>query len=89
MASVLITGGTGYLGGSLLAHLSSNYVEVPHVGQIYALVRNGEQAAKVRQHYNAEPLTIDLEDQVSITESLRGPSLSFQSTHARQTHRSE
>jgi hypothetical protein len=67
--NILITGGSGYIGGSLLAELKQR-PDLPTHGTIYALVRNEEQAEKVKTHYNATPLTLDLEDQSAITATL-------------------
>ena len=67
--NILITGGSGYIGGSLLAELK-NTTDLPTHSTIYALVRSGEQAEKVKSHYNATPLTLDLEDQSAITATL-------------------
>lgn len=67
--NILITGGSGYIGGSLLAQLKGTS-NLPSHGTIYALVRNDDQAEKVKSHYNATPLNLDLEDQSAITASL-------------------
>lgn len=67
--NILITGGSGYIGGSLLATLTNTPNLPPH-GTIYALVRNENQASKTRSHYNATPLTLDLESQSAITSTL-------------------
>jgi short subunit dehydrogenase-like uncharacterized protein len=64
--NILITGGSGYLGGSLLAQLKETK-DLPSHDTIYALVRNEDQAGKVKAHYGATPLTLDLEDQSTIT----------------------
>jgi nucleoside-diphosphate-sugar epimerase len=61
--SVLITGGSGYLGGTLLAQLKS--ANLPAYSRLYALIRTDAQAEAVRQ-YNAEPLTLNLSDPSSI-----------------------
>jgi nucleoside-diphosphate-sugar epimerase len=61
--NILITGGSGYLGGSLLAQLKS--ADLPPYSRLYALVRTDAQAEAVRQ-YNAEPLTLTLSDPSSI-----------------------
>jgi NAD(P)-dependent dehydrogenase (short-subunit alcohol dehydrogenase family) len=66
--NILITGGSGYLGGSLLAELKNT--DLPAHGTIYALVRSDEQAEKVKANYNATPITLDLEDQSAITATL-------------------
>jgi hypothetical protein len=67
--NVLITGGSGYIGGSLLADLK-NVPDLPSHGTTYALVRSDDQAEKVKSHYNATPLKLDLEDQPAITTTL-------------------
>lgn len=66
--NVLITGGSGYLGGSLFAELTRT--NLPPHGTVYALVRSDEQAERVKAHYNATPITLDLEDQSTITATL-------------------
>lgn len=58
--SILLTGASGYLGGSLLAQLS--HANLPPYKHLYALARSESQAASIRQ-YNAEPLILDLSDQ--------------------------
>jgi nucleoside-diphosphate-sugar epimerase len=65
--NILITGGSGYLGGSLLAQLKS--ANLPPYSHLYALVRTSAQAEAVRQ-YNAEPLTLTLSDPSSITSTI-------------------
>lgn len=67
--NILITGGSGYIGGSLLAELKKTANLLPH-GTIYALVRNDDQAKKAESHYNAKPLSLDLESQSAITTTL-------------------
>ena len=67
--NILITGGSGYIGGSLLASLKTTSNILSH-GTIYVLVRNSEQAEKVKSHYSATALTLDLEDQSAITATL-------------------
>jgi uncharacterized protein YbjT (DUF2867 family) len=69
LRNILITGGSGYIGGSLLAQLKE-ITGLPSYGTTYALVRNEDQAAKVKSHYNATPLNLDLEDQSAITAAL-------------------
>lgn len=67
--NILITGASGYIGGSILAELK-NTPSLPSHGTIYALVRSKDQAERVKSHYNAIPLTLDLEDQSAITTTL-------------------
>ncbi|KAJ8124525.1 hypothetical protein O1611_g9115 [Lasiodiplodia mahajangana] len=54
--NILITGGSGYLGGSLLARW--NEAHLPAYNKLFALVRTPEQAEAVKK-YGAEPLTFD------------------------------
>jgi uncharacterized protein YbjT (DUF2867 family) len=61
--SILITGGSGYLGGSLLARLDRS--NLPPFEKLFALVRSEEQAESIKQ-YGAEPLTLDLKDHGSV-----------------------
>ncbi|KAK4501089.1 hypothetical protein PRZ48_006895 [Zasmidium cellare] len=69
MANVLITGGSGYLGGSLLAYLKQNKDALPAGTTLYGLVRSEEQAEKTREHYGIEPVIIDLSSQDDITKT--------------------
>jgi nucleoside-diphosphate-sugar epimerase len=65
--SILITGASGYLGGSLLAQLSRT--KLPPHDKLYALVRSDEQAKQV-QSYGAEPLQLDLQDEEAVVKSI-------------------
>ncbi|KAJ5895159.1 hypothetical protein N7495_006850 [Penicillium taxi] len=56
--NILITGASGYLGGTLLARWSG--AKLPH-NKLYALVRTPEQAEAIKQ-YEAEPLDFDVLD---------------------------
>ncbi|KAF3807245.1 hypothetical protein GCG54_00008700 [Colletotrichum gloeosporioides] len=60
MTNVLITGGSGYLGGSLLASWADANIEV--YDKLYALVRSDSQAAAVKSLYGAEPVRCSLEE---------------------------
>lgn len=61
--NILITGGSGYLGGSLLARWKE--ANLPAYNKLFALVRTSEQAEAVKE-YGAEPLIFDAynEDEV-------------------------
>lgn len=63
---ILITGGSGYLGGTLLARWKD--ANLPY-DKFYALVRNDAQAAAV-QEYGAEPLRLDLEDEKAVRDGI-------------------
>lgn len=65
--SILITGASGYLGGSLLAQLSQT--ELPPHNKLYALVRSAQQAEAVR-NYGAEPLYLDFQDEEAVVQSI-------------------
>lgn len=55
--NILITGASGYLGGTLLARWAA--ADLPPYGKLYALVRTEQQAQAVKQKYGAVPLTFD------------------------------
>ncbi|KAI0166688.1 hypothetical protein GGR52DRAFT_555152 [Hypoxylon sp. FL1284] len=61
--NILITGGSGYLGGSLLARMGA--ADLPAYDKLYALVRTDEQAAAVKQ-YGAEPLAFNIQDEATV-----------------------
>lgn len=63
--SILITGASGYLGGTLLARWKS--ANLPPYKKLYALVRTSDQANAVKQ-YGAEPTTFDTKDEVDTKE---------------------
>jgi nucleoside-diphosphate-sugar epimerase len=65
--TILITGGSGYLGGSILAQL--NFAKLPQYKKLYALVRNKEQGEAVKQ-YGAEPLFLNIDNDESIIEGI-------------------
>ncbi|PWY83339.1 NAD(P)-binding protein [Aspergillus heteromorphus CBS 117.55] len=65
--NILLTGASGYLGGTLLARWSA--AQLPPYATLYALVRTEGQAQAVRQ-YGAEPLILDLEDDEAVTRAI-------------------
>jgi uncharacterized protein YbjT (DUF2867 family) len=60
---ILITGVSGYLGGTLLARLA--HYNLPAYDRLYALVRSESQAEGVKK-YGAEPLTFNVRDEQSV-----------------------
>ncbi|KAH7095522.1 hypothetical protein FB567DRAFT_31840 [Paraphoma chrysanthemicola] len=67
--SILLTGASGYLGGSLLTHLHIHRNDLPAHKAIYALVRTHEQAEAV-QKFGVKPLFLNLKDEAAVTESI-------------------
>ncbi|KJZ79605.1 hypothetical protein HIM_01074 [Hirsutella minnesotensis 3608] len=63
----LITGGSGYLGGTLLAQLKE--ANLPPYGTGYALVRSDSQAAAVR-NFDLEPLQFDARDAAAVEDNV-------------------
>lgn len=58
---ILLTGASGYLGGTLLARWTS--VSLPPYDKLYALVRTKGQADSLKQYAAApEPLIFDIKD---------------------------
>ncbi|KAF5691277.1 nad dependent epimerase dehydratase family [Fusarium denticulatum] len=65
-ANILITGASGYLGGTLLARWQS--AQISGYEKLYALVRKPEQVEVVKKLYGAEPVQISLEDEDQVRE---------------------
>ncbi|KAH8194026.1 hypothetical protein TruAng_011807 [Truncatella angustata] len=61
--NILLTGASGYLGGTILARLSS--ANLPPYGKLFALVRSDEQAEGVKR-YGAEPLKFNANDATEV-----------------------
>lgn len=61
--SILLTGASGYLGGTILARWKG--ANLPAYNKAYALVRTVEQGEAVKQ-YGFEPLTFDLTEEASV-----------------------
>ncbi|PYH48098.1 uncharacterized protein BP01DRAFT_334592 [Aspergillus saccharolyticus JOP 1030-1] len=62
--NILITGASGYLGGTILARWTR--ANLPPYNKLYALVKTQAQGEKVKQ-YGAEPLIADINDHDTIT----------------------
>lgn len=65
--NILVTGASGYLGGTLLARLSS--AKLPAYHTLYALVRTDEQSEAVKQ-YGAEPIRFNTKDELSVKNAI-------------------
>ncbi|KAH8703413.1 hypothetical protein BGW36DRAFT_393760 [Talaromyces proteolyticus] len=72
--NILVTGASGYLGGTLLARWKS--ANLPPYGKLYALVRSDQQAEAVKQ-YGAEPLEFDLNDKEELRNGIVGNEISI------------
>lgn len=64
---ILITGASGYLGGTLLARWKG--ADLPAYDKLYALVRTDAQAKAVGQA-GAEPLTFDSRDEAAVRKAV-------------------
>ncbi|KIW29076.1 uncharacterized protein PV07_04919 [Cladophialophora immunda] len=68
--TILITGASGYLGGTLLALWSQ--ADLPPYKRMLALVRTDEQAATVKKEYGgvAEPIIFDSKDEAAVRKAV-------------------
>jgi uncharacterized protein YbjT (DUF2867 family) len=64
---ILITGASGYLGGTLLARWKS--ADLPPYDKLFASVRTEEQAESVKQ-YGATPLNFSMRDEKAIHDAV-------------------
>ena len=64
---ILITGASGYLGGTLLNRLTSTIATSEH--KFYALVRGDKQVEAVKQ-YGVEPLTFNPFDEAEVRQNV-------------------
>ncbi|KAL1845250.1 hypothetical protein VTK73DRAFT_791 [Phialemonium thermophilum] len=69
---VLITGASGYLGGTLMARLAASRADLPPFETLFASVRNDAQAESVRSLYGAEPLSVDFRDARAVRDAVVG-----------------
>lgn len=65
--NILITGASGYLGGTLLARLKG--AALPAYNNLFALVRTDAQAEAVVQ-YGAQALKLDVNDEAAVRAAL-------------------
>ena len=72
---ILITGVSGYLGGTLLARLPQ--ANLPVYDKIYALVRTDGQADAVKQYAGVIPLTFDVRDEAATREAIVGNNITI------------
>ena len=72
---ILITGASGYLGGTLLARLPQ--ANLPAYDKIYALVRTDRQADAVKQYAGVIPLIFDVRDEVATREAIVGNNITI------------
>jgi nucleoside-diphosphate-sugar epimerase len=72
--NILITGVSGYLGGTLLNSLPT--ANLPPHGEIYALVRTAEQAEAVKD-YGVKPLLFNAYDSAAVEENVVRHSISI------------
>jgi hypothetical protein len=66
---ILLTGASGYLGGTLLARWKT--ANLPPHEKLYALVRTDDQGKAVKS-YGAEPLSFNVKDEASTREAIVG-----------------
>ncbi|RAH58440.1 NAD dependent epimerase/dehydratase family protein [Aspergillus piperis CBS 112811] len=66
--NILITGASGYLGGTLLARWKK--ANLPLYGKLYALVRSKDQENQVRKLYGAEPIVLNVDDHETVTHTI-------------------
>lgn len=67
--NILITGASGYLGGTLLNRLKT--ADLPTYSNLYALVRTDAQSEGVKQ-YGAQALAINAYDETAVREAVLG-----------------
>lgn len=73
--NILLTGVSGYLGGTLLADLPT--ANLPNINNLYALVRSDTQAHAVRECSNATPLIFDVRNKSAVHEAITAHEISI------------
>lgn len=73
--NILLTGVSGYLGGTLLADLPA--ASLPNINNLYALVRSDAQASAVRECSNAKPLVFDVRNKCAVHEAITAHEISI------------
>lgn len=72
--SILLTGASGYLGGTVLARLSD--ANLPSYHKLYVLVRTDDQSNDVKQ-YGAEPIRFNVDDEAEVREAVTANAISI------------
>ncbi|KAF2226850.1 hypothetical protein BDZ85DRAFT_272054 [Elsinoe ampelina] len=72
--NILITGGSGYLGGTLLARWKE--AKLTGYEKLFALVRKPDQAEAVKR-YGCEPLTFDMDDAEAVKDAIATHSITI------------
>ncbi|KAJ5737773.1 NAD(P)-binding protein [Penicillium malachiteum] len=66
--NILLTGGSGYIGGTLLARWKE--AGLAEYGKLFSLVRTDAQAETTQDLYGVEPLRINLEDEEAVKKAI-------------------
>lgn len=78
---ILITGASGYIGGSLISLIQSQ--SLVDASRIYALVRKDEHEAAVRK-LGLHPLRFNLDDKTEVEEAIVRNESELESVRARE-----
>lgn len=66
--NILLTGGSGYIGGTLLARWKKAGLQ--GCGKLFSLVRSDSQAEATQKTYGIDPLKINLNDEASVMDAI-------------------